>query len=114
MHGGDLTHQRAGDVAHVRRGRRENGVHVRRHRAVHASHLHFIIKVRPVAQAAQQNAGPVGAGGVDSQPVKRHDLDLAMAAVSYVRGGCVNQCDLLVQREQRLLARMGADADDEP
>src|ERR1043165_4661302 len=49
---GDLTHQSGGDRADRRRGRQKHGLDLRRHGAVHAGHLHLVIEVGAVAQAA--------------------------------------------------------------
>ena len=53
-HLGDLAHQSGGDRAHRGARGQEDGLDRRRHRAVHPGHLHFVVEIGGVAQAADQ------------------------------------------------------------
>src|SRR5262245_29316337 len=52
IHARNLAHQSGGDGAHHRGRWQEHGLDLRGHSLVHAGHLHFVIEIRAVAQAA--------------------------------------------------------------
>src|SRR5215470_16994453 len=56
-HGRNLAHQCGSDRTHAGRCGQKYRLYLRRHRAVHARHLHFVVEVRAIAQAADQHAG---------------------------------------------------------
>ena len=57
--------------------RQEHGLQIRRHRLVHAGHLHLVVEIGAVAQAADQDRGAMLARRVDHQTVEGDDLECA-------------------------------------
>jgi hypothetical protein len=111
-HLGDLPHQCGGNGAILRAGRKKHRVDVGRHGPVHARHLHFVVQVGAVAQAAHQNGRSRIAGGVDHQIAETLHPD----AVIVVSGGLQrlrDQFGALFEAEHRFLAGVNADADDD-
>ncbi len=113
-HQRDLAHERARDMAHAGARRQEHGVDVRRHGPVHARHLHLVVEVRAVAEAAEDNGRLLRARRIDGERVERDDLDLAARGLGDGRGFRFEHLDPLRRGEERHLARMHPDADHEP
>ena len=112
-HQGDLAHERTRDMPHVRARRQEHRLDVGSHAAVHARHLHLIVEVGAIAQAPHDDRRFLGPRRVDRQRVECHDLEFAAGGLRDRRRLGFEHFDALVRGEQRHLARMHADADDE-
>ena len=100
-------------VTHRRGSRNEDGLDVGRHGLVHSGHLHLIVEIGAVAQAADQEGRPGLASGVDGQAVERDDLDQC-SLVSSTLAESVDQAGAFLGGKQRRFAGMDADGDDQP
>ena len=75
--------------------------------------LHLGLEVADRAQAADDRAGAAGAAEVDGQAVERLDLDPIRRRAG-VGQRVADDRDPRRRREQRRLARVGEDGDDDP
>jgi hypothetical protein len=87
-------------------------MHVRRHGAVHAGELHFVVEIRAVAQAPNHDGCTMLLRGRDSEVVKRGSLEAAASLGGHGAEHLLHHRQPLLGREQRLLAGMDADRDD--
>ena len=85
----------------------------RRHRAVHAGHLHLVVEVGAIAQAAEDDRRLVLGGGIDGEVGEGDDVDLGAGCTRDLLRLALQHVDALGGGEQRRLLRMHADADDE-
>lgn len=90
----------------------KDGLDIRRHRPVHAGHLHFVIEIGAVTKAADQQRRTMGAGGIDHQIVEGDDGYVAGLAGQRLRQRTADQLGSLFEGEERRLAGMDADRDD--
>ncbi len=96
------------------RGGEINGADFRRHHAVHAGHLHLVVEIGAVAQAAHHDFRAVVAGRLHGEAGEGHDLQLAALRLQQIAAGLLDEIGALLDREDRRLAGMDADADDQP
>src|SRR5262249_3001034 len=71
-HHSNRTHQIGRDMPNGRRGRDVDSLDLRRHLAVHAGHLHFIVEVGTVAQAANDDRSLMGARRINRETRERY------------------------------------------
>ena len=110
--GRDLLDQARADIAVLDRGHEEDRVDVRRQDAVVVGELHLGLEVADRAQAADDRAGAAGAAEVDGQAVERLDLDPVRRCAG-LGERLADDADARLDVEQRRLARVGQDADDD-
>lgn len=109
-HASYLPDQCRGNVANIGRCRHKHALDRRRHFAVHASHLHFIVQVASIPESPQQGNCAVLAGSIHRQAGKGHDLeDAAAGAGNFLRRG-IYQGRFFFDRKHRRLARMRANS----
>ena len=71
----DLAHEVGRDMPDMRRSGDEHRLNIREHGPVHARHLHLVVEIGAVAQAAEDHAGAVAARGLDREVAEGDDLD---------------------------------------
>src|SRR6185503_10948938 len=80
---------------------------------VHAGHLHFVVEVRAVADAADDDRRAVLACGFDGETRKRDDTDIRFRGSRDRTHLALEHRNALGIRKHRHLAWIDADADDE-
>ncbi len=96
-----------------RRGGDEDGLDIRSHGAVHARHLHFVVEVGGIAQAAHDDAGTGLARRVDGETREGDDIDGRAGLGGDRLHLGLQHGDALGGVEHRLLGIVHADADDQ-
>ncbi len=74
-HLSDLAHKGGGNMPIGAGGRQEYRIEAGGEGAIHAGHLHFIVEIGGIAEAAQQGCRAVAARSVDDEIVEGHHLD---------------------------------------
>ena len=113
-HACDLSHECGGDRAYPGRGRQEHGLDVGRHRLVHSGHLHFIVEIGAVAQAADEQLRAFALRRRDDEIGKGRDLQFAAGFFGKIGAGLLQHGRAFLGRKQRRLAGMNADRKHEP
>jgi len=80
--------------------------------AVHVRHLQLVLEVRDRAQAAQDDSGVLALAVVDEEPVEGVDLHAA-GVFAHLFDRLADHLDALVDREERVLARVVQHRDDD-
>ena len=108
-HAGNLPHQSGRDRADHRGCRQKHRLYVRRQRAIHARHRHFVVEIRVVAQPADQKCG------ADTMRRRHHEiiecdaLEFAAGFAQHLARGLFQHGEPLFRGEQWCLAGMHAD-----
>ena len=110
---GDLLDQARAHEPVLDRRHEEHQIDLGREHPVVVRELHLRVEVADRAQAADDRAGATGAAEVDGQPVERGDLEAFGIDRLGLEDGA-DDPDAGVHRQERRLAWVGEDRDDEP
>ena len=98
----DLPYKRGRDMSDIGRCGQEHGSDFRRERPVHSGHLHFIVQIGTIAQAANDDVGSHFPGGVHGKAAECHHVK---AVAHPEEGSCLRievEAEAVRRRRRRL------------
>ncbi|CPR15795.1 protein of unknown function [Candidatus Filomicrobium marinum] len=113
-HRRDLPHEIGCDMPYSWGSSNEHGLNIRSHSPIHTRHLHFVIEVCPVSKTSKENCRPLGACRFNRQTVEGNDVDSRARLIGDDERFLTEHFDTFRRRKHWRLARMHANANNEP